>query len=213
MRKKSLIVLGLLLSFSIAACGGNSSVTNNENDSVAVESTEKTSANDVDTSETIGDSDKSESESVETESAEAEEVIYNLGEAAQLKDWEITVTNTQIVDSISADYGSFTPNEEGNKFVQVFVTVENKGKQAGKFLPSFGYGDDVSAKLLYGDGYEFTATQLLGYSNDLHDSTVNPLSSQSGEVAFEIPETVASATDELIISFSSGNDIINYKLR
>lgn len=213
MRKKSLIVLGLLLSFSIAACGGNSSATNNENDSVAVESTEKTSANDVDTSETIGDSDKSESESVETESAEAEEVIYNLGEAAQLKDWEITVTNTQIVDSISADYGSFTPNEEGNKFVQVFVTVENKGKQAGKFLPSFGYGDDVSAKLLYGDGYEFTATQLLGYSNDLHDSTVNPLSSQSGEVAFEIPETVASATDELIISFSSGNDIVNYKLR
>lgn len=213
MRKKSLIVLGLLLSFSIAACGGNSSATNNENDSVALESTEKTPDNDVDTSEIIDDSDKTDSESVETESAEAEEVIYNLGEAAQLKDWEITVTNTQIVDSISADYGSFTPNEEGNKFVQVFVTVENKGKQAGKFLPSFGYGDDVSAKLLYGDGYEFTATQLLGYSNDLHDSTVNPLSSQSGEIAFEIPETVASATDELIISFSSGNDVVSYKLR
>ena len=131
---------------------------------------------------------------IETESVE-EEVICNIGEVAQLKDWEITVTDIQIVDSISVDYGSFNPNEEGNKFVQIFATVENKGKQAGKFLPSFGYGDDVSAKLLYGDGYEFIATQLLGYSNDLHDSSVNPLSSQSGEIAFEIPETVASATE------------------
>ena len=213
MKKKTLVVLGLLLSFSIAACGGNSNAANIENNSVELESTEQAPTDEMKTSEIMGNSDEIEQESDETESAEAEEVIYNIGETAQLKDWEITITDIQIVDSISADYGAFNPNEEGNKFVQVFATVENKGKQADRFLPSFGYGDDVSSKILYGDGYEFTATQLLGYGNDLHDSTVNPLSSQSGEIAFEIPETVASDTEELLISFSSGNDAVSIKLR
>ena len=208
MKKKTLIVLGLLLSFSIAACSGNSNAANIENDSVELESTEQAPTDDMKTSEIMANSDE-----IEQESEETEEVVYNVGEVAQLKDWEITVTDIQIVDSIAADYGSFNPNEEGNKYVQVFVAVENKGKQADHFLPSFGYGDDVSSKILYGDGYEFTATQLLGYSNDLHDSTVNPLSSQSGEIAFEIPETVASSTDELIISFISGSDVVNFKLR
>ena len=208
MKKKLLVVFGVLLAFSIAACGGNSDAANKENASVEAENTEEAPADDAETSEITDDSVET-----ETESAEAEEVVYNIGEVAQLKDWEITITDIQIVDSIAADYGSFNPNEEGNKYVQVFATVENKGKQAGSFLPSFGFGDDVSAKLLFGDGYEFVASQLLGYSNDLHDSTVNPLSSQTGEIAFEIPETVASSTDELIISFISGNDVVNFKLR
>ena len=104
-------------------------------------------------------------------------------------------------------------NEEGNKFIQVFVTVNNDGKQADRFLPSYSIGDDVNAKILYSDGYEFTATNLLGYSNDLHDSTINPLSSQTGEIAFEIPSTVAESTDELLIQFSSGNDTLKFKVR
>ena len=69
-----------------------------------------------------------------------------------------------------------------NQYAQIAATVSNKGKQTDKFLPSFGFGDDVSVKLLFGDGYEFSATQLLGYDKDLHDASINPLSSQEGEI-------------------------------
>lgn len=213
MGKKSVLMLGVLMSLSIAACGGTSNVSNGESDSIELESTEKLSTNDTDVSETVDDLNETESAPDETEAAEAEEIIYNIGETAQLKDWEITVTDMKVVDSISADYGVFNPNDEGNKYAQVFVTVENKGKESGRFLPSFGFGDDVGAKMLYGDGYEFVSTQLLGYNNDLHDSSINPLSSQSGEIAFEISETVANATDELLINFYSGNDAVSFKVR
>ena len=180
----------MLISLSVAACSGNSNVARDENRSVELGSTEESSVNDMKISETMDE--WKETEEVPDETVDEEEIIYSIGETAQLKDWEITVTNAKTVDSISGEYMVFNPNDEGNTFAQIFVTVDNKGKQAGKFLPSFGYGDDVSVKLLYGDGYEFISTQLLGYNNDLHDSSINPLSSQSGEIAFEIPDAVAN---------------------
>ena len=141
------------------------------------------------------------------------EVTYNIGDAAVLKDWKITISNMQIQDSIDSDYGTFKPNDEGNKYLLISATAENTGKQAGKFMPSVGFGDDVGTKLLFGDGYEFTATNLLGYSNDMHDSTVNPLSSQSGEIAFEVPASVSDSSDPIFIQFSSGNDFVKIRVR
>ena len=141
------------------------------------------------------------------------ETIYEMGNSASLKDWTITVTDTKIVDSIAMDYGSFSPKEEGNKYLQVFVTVNNNGKQANNFLPTITVGNMVKAKVLYADGYEFTSSNLLGYSNDLHDSVINPLSSRTGEIAFEIPSSVAESDEELLIQFSSGCDAIKFKIR
>lgn len=40
----------------------------------------------------------------------------------------------------------------------------------------------------------------------MHDSTVNPLSSQTSEIAFDVPEAVYGSEDELQIHFISGND-------
>ena len=201
MKKKLLaILLAGALSASFIACGNGNKDTDTKPET-SESSTEST---------TDEDSELTENESQPEESPET---IYETGNSASLKDWTINVTDAQIVDSIAADYGSFEPKEEGNKFIQVFVTVNNDGKQADRFLPSYSIVDDVNAKILYSDGYEFTATNLLGYSNDLHDSTINHLSSQTGEIAFEIPSTVAESTDELLIQFSSGNDTLKFKVR
>ena len=201
MKKKLLaILLAGALSASFIACGNGNKDTDTKPET-SESSTEST---------TDEDSELTENESQPEESPET---IYETGNSASLKDWTINVTDAQIVDSIAADYGSFEPKEEGNKFIQVFVTVNNDGKQADRFLPSYSIGDEIKTKILYSDGYEFTATNLLGYSNDLHDSTINPLSSQTGEIAFEIPSTVAESTDELLIQFSSGNDTLKFKVR
>lgn len=138
---------------------------------------------------------------------------YNIGGSAALKDWEIAVTDVQVVDSIENDYGSFSPNEDGNKYIQVFVTVTNNGKKADVFLPTVVYPGRVQSKIVYQGEYEFTSTNLLGYSNDLHDSTINPLSSRNGEITFEVSDTLSAATDELLLQFTLGNDAIAFKIR
>lgn len=227
MKKKiAALLLGMAMCLSVTACGGGNDKSDKTEDTAKTEQSEDSASDAEDSEETKEDAasdDKDKSEDPEQagdageqetpEEPEEEEKIYNIGETATLKDWDISVTDVQIVESIAADYGSFSPDEEGNRYVQVFATITNNGKQAGSFLPMIGMGDDVSVKVLFGDGYEFASVNLLGYSNDLHDSKVNPLSSQTGEIAFDVPETVASSEEELLIQFNSGNDSVKFKLR
>lgn len=211
MKKRAIVFAVMFMCISvISACsGGNSKTTDNNSAGTTMEKDVKVE-NESDVAKQASQTETAENNEL---NASEEDAVYNIGDSITLKDWEISVTSVQIVDSIAADYGQFSPNEEGNKYIQVFVTVNNNGKQADSFLPSFGMGDDVTAKVLYGDGYEFSASNLLGYSNEMHDSSINPLSSKSGEIAFDVPESVATSTDELIIEFISGNDSVKFKIR
>ncbi len=184
MKQKLLITLLLCtLTISITACGSTKKAsepaTPNEpsvtESNAAEEPTTAEESTWVEESASIEETTTAE----ETSAAGEEGAPYALGNSADLKDWSINVTDVKIVDSIAGSLGSFSPKEEGNTYVQVFVTVKNTGKTADSFLPSFCIGDDVNAKVLYSDGYEFTASNLLGYTNDLHDSTINPLSSKT----------------------------------
>lgn len=235
MKKKSLVLAGLIVCLAFSACSSGKSEETKGDDKIA-EDTQQTEADagseeegqeeadaangeeseaaedtqdESDKKDEAGDGEEADNE----EEEQKEETVYNIGETAALKDWEITVTDMKIAESIAADYGSFSPNDEGNKYVQVFVTATNNGKQAEDFLPLVGMGDDVNAKVVFGDGYEFVSTNLLGYGNDMHGSKVNPLSSQSGEIAFEVPEAVHASEDELQIHFLAGNDVVKFKIR
>lgn len=139
--------------------------------------------------------------------------FYKIGDSAVLKDWTITITDAKIVDSISLNYGSYSPEEDGDKYLQLFVSVENNGKQSAQFLPPISVGNSVSTKLIYNNEYEFSSTNLLGYQNDLHTSTVNPLSSRTGEIIFEVSPAVAEGTEELFVEFISGTNSIKIKIR
>lgn len=139
--------------------------------------------------------------------------LLTIGKEGTLKDWSISVTNSEITDSIKEnDYYGFTP-EAGNKFMAIDITATNNGKNSATFLPSFNMGDDISVKLLYQGEYEFSASNLLGYSKSLYDTSVNPLSTKSGMVAFEIPDSVASADEELVLVISAGKDALQIKVR
>ena len=212
MKQKLLTTLLLCtLTISITACGSTKKASEpatpnepsiTESNAAEVPTTAKESASIEETAT-----------AEETSAAGEEGAPYALGNSADLKDWSINVTDVKIVDSIAGSLGSFSPKEDGNTYVQVFVTVENTGKTADSFLPSFCIGDDVNAKVLYSDGYEFTASNLLGYTNDLHDSTINPLSSKTGEIVYEIPSEVVNSEEPLLLQFSSGNDTVAFNLR
>lgn len=195
MKKRKFFIATVMLGCILTACNGDASnTTSTTTSSIADETTS------VETSE------------AETTEAETESSAHAMGETAPLKNWNITVSNVQILDSVENGYGHFDP-EEGNKYLLVTATAENTGKEADTFLPSFAMNSDVSAKVLYGDGYEFSMTQLIGYSRDLINSTINPLSSKEGDMAFEIPNSVADSSDSLLIEFSAGNDTAVFTLR
>ncbi len=148
-----------------------------------------------------------------TPTPEPEEPVYELKEKTTLKDWEITVSKAKFVKSVKqSEYSEFVP-DEGNKYLMISVSVTNNGKEEDSFLPSYIFNDDVYAKVYYGDGYEFSMTNLLAYDESLVDKKIQPLSKKKGKIAFEVPDSVAEGEEELVLKIISGEDSITYKLK
>lgn len=197
MKKAKLMTMAVIATAALTACGGTS--TEETTTQAATEATEQSKEATEETTE------------AETE-AETQSESVAIGNPAKLGDWTITVDNAQILDAVPDSYGEFTP-DEGNKYLLVSLTATNDGKEAGRFMPSFGLSDDMSAIVIYGEGYEFVQTQLMGYSKSMTNSTINPLSSKSGDLAFEVPNTVAESTEPIILKVTEDNGEIDFALR
>lgn len=213
MKKKNLIIT-MVTSLILSGCSAPTTADSSDN-SAELESLKaqvESLQNENSSLKSQAETTVSPEENTETSTGNAAD-SFSVGENVSLKDWNITVTNVQITDAVSENqYVSFKPENE-NKYLVVDMTVTNNGKNAASFLPSFGFGDDISAKILYQNEYEFSSTNLLGYSKELHDTTVNPLSTKNGSVAFEIPNSIADSDEELILVIQSGNDTVNIKVR
>lgn len=196
MKKSRMAMLIFASAAVLSACGG-SATQEAEATTQAVETTE--SATEASTE-------------AETTAAETTASEIPMGQTATIDCWDITVSQMQILDAVSNGYGQFEPGE-GNKYLLISLSAANNGKESASFLPSFSMTDDIRAKLIYGDGYEFDQTNLLGYDRSLLDSVVNPLSSVEGDMAFEIPNTVAESTDKIILEFVCGNEQLDFVIR
>lgn len=197
MKKKKLLLTALALSGVLTACGGGS-------DKPANATTATTEA-----VTTIAETTEPETTEPETE---APAVSVSMGEEATLGHWKFTVNEMQILDVIPNGSLQFEPGA-GNKFLLISLTASNEGEEADVFLPSFGLSSDVFAQLLFGDGEELSQTNLLGYQKGLLGTSIEPLSTEEGEIAFEVPESVYDSTDPLILEFSAGNEKIDISLR
>lgn len=196
MKKSRMAMLIFASAAVLSACGG-SATQEAEATTQAVETTE--SATEASTE-------------AETTAAETTASEIPMGQTATIDCWDITVSQMQILDAVSNGYGQFEPGE-GNKYLLISLSAANNGKESASFLPSFSMTDDIRAKLIYGDGYEFDQTNLIGYDRSMLDCVINPLSSAEGDIAFEIPNTVAESTDKMILEFSCGNDKLDFVLR
>ncbi|MCH5203097.1 MAG: DUF4352 domain-containing protein [Oscillospiraceae bacterium] len=183
------IVMALICAMSLSGCG--------------------TILKNVQHSESAGQtSDTPSNSSSVSEDTDAE--TYYIGETVNIDDWEITVNSVEIADKINnKTYGTvttyFSP-EEGSKYVVFSISVKNTGTEVSTFLPSFSVGDTVTTKVEYKE-YSFKSTNLLGHSDDLHMTSLNPLSSKTGIVAFEIADEVINDFDEIRLVFSTKNEI------
>lgn len=135
---------------------------------------------------------------------ETKETLYNIGDTVYIDDWEITVSSVEVTDKISnKTYGTletfFSP-EEGNKYIVFDVTIKNLSTDSSTFLPIAAIGDYVKVKIQYGE-YDFSSTNLIGHSDELHQTGLNPLSTKTGILAFDIAEEVVNDFDALNLVF------------
>ncbi len=127
--------------------------------------------------------------------------------------WEITLDDHYFTDSISInDFMSFTA-DEGDQYLVVDLTVSNTGKQAETFLPSVYFDTDLQAYLYYDEDYEFSASKLMGLTDDLHDRFFNPLITKSGIIVFAIPESIIDDEKPLELTFSMGDESVSFDIR
>lgn len=139
-------------------------------------------------------------------SEEAEEKgPTGFGETITFNEWEITVNSAETAERIeNSAYTSFTP-DEGNVYIVINITAKNIDKNSATFLPSFTMGKDIKAKLVHGD-YEFNATNLMGYSEELHNTTLNPLSSKTGVIAFSVANDIADLSALNLVIFNNDEE-------
>lgn len=184
------VIAGFILIGIFASKGSSTSKQPNNNDNAVIDQS----------------TDSSQQENKENE-------LLGLNEESTLKDWSITVTNVEFLDKIpQSQYTSFQA-KEGNKYFKIDCTVTNNGTDSNTFLPSVTLGSSVTAKVLYQNDYEYSPSNLLGNQDDLHDTTLNPLSSKEGIIVFEIPDSVVSSDEELILVLKAGRNEIKYKVR
>lgn len=145
------------------------------------------------------------SSSIETSSSNpTEEIKYHVGDTIKTKNFEIIVNSVEAKSEIpNGNYTKFKP-DEGNKYLTVNLTVKNVSKESATFLPYVGMTKDLHAKIMYQD-YEYSGTNLLGYSEDLHNSHLNPLSSKTGVIVFSVPSDIAAKPDELTLLFTEND--------
>ncbi|KAK9679475.1 hypothetical protein QE152_g39972 [Popillia japonica] len=95
------------------------------------------------------------------------------------------------------------------------ILSEMKMSDLKYFVGSYTFGnEDVRSKILYQDKYEYSGTNLLGYGDDLHNKSLNPLTTLTGVLAFEVVDEAANSNSgELQLVFTLGKETVIYDLK
>ena len=119
-----------------------------------------------------------------------------------VENWEISVTDFEFVDKVSASWiSSYSPNEN-SKFGLVSFVITNQGTEKDIFSPLLSVSDYYLTCKIISGAYTFDSTALLGYKDDLTNKALNPLESASGVLAFSFPEDYADSESQLILTCS-----------
>ncbi|MNZ65152.1 Telomeric repeat-binding factor 2 [compost metagenome] len=123
-------------------------------------------------------------------------------------DWEVVLNSFEFNQKVSDEYFSSSA-DEGNKFLILNYTVTNQGTEADNFTSMIG---GVEMKALFQDKYEYTYTITM-IDKDLSKESIKPLSSKTGFVVMEVPDTVAKSEDGLILKLAKDKAKATINLR
>lgn len=203
MRKASFGIVLVALLLLVTACGDAASTstgTQNANAAVKDQGTEA-NANEEQTGEAVAEEPAKEQEA-------PKEVTYKTGDKFKLGDWEVVLDSFEFNQKVSDDYLSSSA-DEGNKFLILNYTVTNEGTEVDNFTSMIG---GVDMKAIFQDKYEYKYTITM-IDKDLSNESIKPLSSKTGFVVMEVPDTVATSEDSLILKLEDDKDKATINLR
>lgn len=192
MKKVQVFTLLALLLLVLSACGG--SQTNN-----AAKSSNNNQASTVDSKETKATETPKETETPPTE--EPKEASFKPGEKFKLGTWEITLESFEFNQKVSSDMFSSSA-DEGNKFIVLNYNVTNNGKEANDFTAMI---NGIRMKAIFKGEYEYDYTVTM-IDGDLSQNSIKPLASKKGFVVIEVPDSVASSNESLVIKLEDDGE-------
>ncbi|MBA9083839.1 hypothetical protein FHR92_000282 [Fontibacillus solani] len=203
MRKASLGILLLALLLLVTACGGAASTSTGTQNA-------NTSVKDQGPAENVNNEQTGDAVTTEPtkEPEEPKEVVNKVGDKFNLGDWEVVLNSFEFNQKVSDEYFSSSA-DEGNKFLILNYTVTNQGTEADNFTSMIG---GVEMKALFQDKYEYTYTITM-IDKDLSKESIKPLSSKTGFVVMEVPDTVAKSEDGLILKLAKDKAKATINLR
>lgn len=137
-----------------------------------------------------------------------------LGKKGTAGDWKIGVKSVSVKTKINnGKYRQYKPGK-GKSFVVISLSAKNNGEKMTEFLPRIGMVDKaVTATLIYQDKYEYSPTELLSYDKDLTTKKIQPLATESGIIAFEVPKKVAKQKKKMKLKIGLKKDYLIYDLK
>ena len=134
-------------------------------------------------------------------------VVYALGQPVTINDWEVTVDDVSVVQSVEDKMATFTPDEDTDQFLSVALTIKNNDSKKRVFSPmDKETSEAVIITLINDDKYEYEPTMLSGYEEELFNSVVDPISTKTGKLHFSYPKDMGDLTDNMVIRIVSGEN-------
>ncbi len=200
--KKKALLLTLCTSLLLCGCASNDELADavkqaadQASQSLATEAPADPAESDTDSTGTA--------DSAETTGPKETEL--SLGDKGTIGDWNITVKKATVKNKIADGLRVFSPSKKGDSFVIVNVSVVNKGKEAATLFPVVGIkGQMITATVCSESGTEYQPTQLLAYSKDLINKSLDPKKKTNGIMAFAVSKKDAKAVKKLTLKI--GND-------
>lgn len=146
------------------------------------------------------------------DSSDSSAIDLNIDQSLSLDIWDIQVNDVQIKSTIS-DSKIYYDSPEGCKYVAINISVTNNSTHSVTFFPDELYADDIYANLTCSGKNEFVPTRFDDYSYDILSTVVNPTTTDSGEIIFEIPDSIIEANGEMVLNFTVGSDTKSVKIR
>lgn len=129
-----------------------------------------------------------------------------------LNNWEIIVNDFDYKKTISTGLITGYTASDGCQYCVVSLTVKNIGTESDVFLPIVVYGDKTEVTLIWGD-YTYKRSELLFSEDSLTSSSMNPLVTSSGQIAFEIPDEVVKSGVPPVLVFKAGEEVRSCELK
>lgn len=151
-------------------------------------------------------------EGLPSDTEKEETVAAEIGKEYSIDVWSLKVNSMTFTDKVAdSEYFGFNA-DEGTKYLVIDVTIVNNDKSAKIFMPSFSFGTETKPQVIYKEEYEYSSTIMLGYSKDMHNSTVQPLASKTGEIIISVPDTVVNDKSNASLVFTYSNQKVIYNL-